>query len=221
MKIDLHVHSNFSRDSQSSPKNIIRTAKKIGLSGLSITDHNEIKAFEQVKEFASEHNIILIRGSEISTTKGHLLALGIDQKIERNLSPERTLELISDAGGICIIAHPFRKKTGIGEKDARILNADAIETINARLHNASNDHAIVLAKERGLPAAGGSDSHKLDTIGRAWTEFSDNISTEEELLEEIRRGNITANGTGMSTSESLKYASGALSRLAKRGFKKV
>ncbi len=212
MRLDLHIHSIYSSDSVSAPRDILKIAKKMGLRGLSITDHNEVKAYEDVKDFARELGLILVRGYEISTSKGHLLAYGIDRKIEKGLSPERTIELIGQEGGICVIPHPTRLRTGIGVELTEILNVAAIETINARSHRSANKKARILAEARKIPVIGSSDSHKPSTVGRAWTQLPDDISSEEEVIEAIIKGKTTAEGCGMGTSEILIYGLGAVPR---------
>lgn len=218
MRMDLHIHSIYSTDSVSAPRDILKIAKKIGLGGLSITDHNDVKAYNDVKDYARELGLILVRGHEISTSKGHLLAYGIDRKIEKGLSPERTIELIGQEGGICVIAHPTRLRTSVGSELARSLDAAAIETINARSHRSANKKAREIAEARKLPATGSSDSHKLSTVGKAWTQLPDEISSEEEVLEAILKGKTVAGGRGMGTSETLVYGLGAVPRWIKRKF---
>ena len=52
MKCDLHVHSYASHDSISSPKDIIKEAFKKGIDCITITDHGEVKAFDEIKKYA-------------------------------------------------------------------------------------------------------------------------------------------------------------------------
>jgi len=42
MKYDLHIHSKYSHDSLLSPDNILKVARKRGLGGIAVTDHNTI-----------------------------------------------------------------------------------------------------------------------------------------------------------------------------------
>lgn len=64
-RADLHCHSTFS-DGTLSPSEIVHLAKKIGLSGLSITDHDSILAYPQALEEAKEQKISMIPGVEFS-----------------------------------------------------------------------------------------------------------------------------------------------------------
>ena len=43
MKFDLHVHSKYSSDGVLDPENIVRIARKRGLAGIAVTDHNTIR----------------------------------------------------------------------------------------------------------------------------------------------------------------------------------
>lgn len=65
--IDLHIHSNIS-DGALSPKEIIDEAKKIGVSILSIADHDTIDAYnDELFNYAKDNNIQIINAVEIST----------------------------------------------------------------------------------------------------------------------------------------------------------
>ncbi len=76
-RADLHCHTTCS-DGTSSPKQVIDLAKSIGLSGLSITDHDTLESYAEAFSYASEQGIRLLPGVELSTVhKGasiHVLA---------------------------------------------------------------------------------------------------------------------------------------------------
>ncbi len=65
--VDMHMHTTFS-DGALSPKDLVKKAKQVGLTTISITDHDNFDAIETVKSFAEEIGIELIAGVEISTT---------------------------------------------------------------------------------------------------------------------------------------------------------
>ena len=117
MKIDLHIHSIYSSDGTLEIKEILKLARKIGLDAIAITDHNEIKGALKAKKM----NIIpVIRGIEISSKEGHILAYGVDCKIPRDLSVEETIDRIRDCSGIAVAAHPYRYWSGLGEENCKI-----------------------------------------------------------------------------------------------------
>ncbi|HEY4831081.1 MAG TPA: PHP domain-containing protein [Waddliaceae bacterium] len=70
-RADLHCHSTFS-DGSKTPKEIVLQAKRNGLSGLSITDHDTIDAYETAFSIAADHSLDLIPGVEFSAEhRGH------------------------------------------------------------------------------------------------------------------------------------------------------
>ena len=57
-RADLHCHTQFS-DGSLSPQELITYAKQVGLSGLSITDHDSINAYETAIPIARTEQILL------------------------------------------------------------------------------------------------------------------------------------------------------------------
>lgn len=83
-RADLHCHSTFS-DGQLTPSELLYLAKKVGLSGISITDHDSIAAYtEELFDLSNELNIDLLTGVEISSAikeeTVHILGYGFDHK---------------------------------------------------------------------------------------------------------------------------------------------
>lgn len=65
-RADLHCHSTCS-DGTLTPEEIVDLAKESGLSGLSITDHDTLDAYENVLDYAREKGIEMISGIEFSS----------------------------------------------------------------------------------------------------------------------------------------------------------
>lgn len=88
-RADLHIHSTFS-DGTLTPKEIVLLAKKIGLRGLSITDHDTIEAYDTLFDLAREHSLEVITGVEFSTycnkQSVHVLGYNFDVHNERLLN---------------------------------------------------------------------------------------------------------------------------------------
>jgi 3',5'-nucleoside bisphosphate phosphatase len=84
-RADLHCHSNFS-DGTDSPEQLIDKALEIGLSGLSITDHDTINAYERALPYAEKKGFSLIVGVEFSSFHKsepiHILGYHIDCQSE-------------------------------------------------------------------------------------------------------------------------------------------
>ncbi|MGZ7108074.1 MAG: PHP-associated domain-containing protein, partial [Methanobacterium sp.] len=157
--------------------------RKIGLDAVAIADHNSIKgSMEGIKESKGMEDIILIPAMELSTLKGHIVALGIQEEIKPKISPEETIENIREQGGIAIVPHPFvRYREGLCEY-VKDLDMDAIETLNSRyIFGYSNWRAKKLAEERGIPQIGASDAHFVGAIGSCITEIDADFSVDSIL----------------------------------------
>ncbi|MHA1201166.1 MAG: PHP-associated domain-containing protein [Candidatus Heimdallarchaeaceae archaeon] len=200
-RYDLHVHSWFSNDCKSDPKDILKIAKKNGLSGIAITDHNSAKFHN--KNFKID-GLLIIPGVEISTKKGHVIGLGIKETIEKRLSPEETVEKIIDMGGVATIPHPFDfMRKGIG-KTIYNLKEIAVETVNGSCPIKSfNTKAKQMATEYNLPETGGSDAHRLKDIGMAYAACTEEIVSVDDLLEAIRKRKTTGEGTNLTIGEKI------------------
>lgn len=66
-RADLHCHSHFS-DGTDSPEDLIHLAIELGLSGLSITDHDTLEAYETASELANRLHFPLLPGIEFSAS---------------------------------------------------------------------------------------------------------------------------------------------------------
>ncbi|MDD5473869.1 MAG: CehA/McbA family metallohydrolase [Candidatus Methanoperedens sp.] len=186
MRFDLHIHSNYSSDSSLSVDEILKQAVNKGLDGIAICDHNTIAGSFQAQKRARELDLslLVLSGIEVSTTNGHLLVLGVRENIPPDLSPQETIRIAHQKGGVVIAAHPFKIRS-IGNVDG--LDVDAIETLNSRCIFGENIKAKDMAQVLGKPQVGGSDSHMLSTIGIGYTEI-DSDPDEEAVLSAIREG---------------------------------
>jgi len=201
-------------------KTIISRVQKIGFNGLAITDHNELRAVEKYDLF-KDTGLLLIPGMEISSASGHILAYGIKTAIPKNLSVADTIDRIKDAGGIAVASHPYRKVTGIGEDHVIFGRFRYIEGFNGRTSPASNKKAVVLAKRIGASITGGSDAHREEEIGTAFTEVPDNVSSVEEFLEAMFKGLVDAGGSQPGFKKYAGVASKNVVRWVKRGGHKI
>jgi predicted metal-dependent phosphoesterase TrpH len=195
MIFDPHIHSTYSSDSTASPRDIIKRAKKIGLDAIAVADHNTIKGslvtIEEAKDF---EDFVVVPAVEVSSSKGHIVALGIKEEVEKGLSPEDTVEKIRSLGGIAVAAHPFVSyRDGLCDS-VKELDIDAIETLNSRyIFGYSNWKAKNLAERRNLPEIGSSDAHFIGAIGSCVTEFEADFSYES-IIEAILSGKTNVYG---------------------------
>lgn len=88
MDFDMHVHSTAS-DGVFSPQELVKWAKRIGLTGLAITDHDSVDGLDEAVEYGKKYGVKVVPGIEISckfagTEKSvmevHILGYFIDYK---------------------------------------------------------------------------------------------------------------------------------------------
>ena len=118
IQLDPHIHTVYSGDATGTPDKILKQAIKLKLDAIAITDHNTMKGSIITRNLAKDYsNITIIPGIEISSSHGHIVALGINEEVKTNQNPEETVDQIHDVGGIAIIPHPFvRYRSGLFAK---------------------------------------------------------------------------------------------------------
>lgn len=195
MKIDLHCHSKYSQDSVLEPEDVIERAIKIGLDGICFTEHESMIPLWFLEVIKIPEGFYVFRGVEISTDCGHLLVYGLKDdswnigSSYKYLNASQVMENVHRLGSICVPAHPFRGWDSFREYVFQMDGFEAIETHNGLNTAEMNQKAIHAASLRNLPSVGGSDCHKKDQVGRAFTEFTNPVHSIDELIEEIKKGN--------------------------------
>ena len=83
---DLHTHT-YHSDGTRSPRDVVDVAKAAGITILSISDHDNLAAFYEIKTYADGHGVMLVPGVELSCAfEGvdvHILAYAFDPHDER------------------------------------------------------------------------------------------------------------------------------------------
>ena len=220
MKLDLHVHSTFSRDGTATPHEVMKRCREIGLDGCSITDHNSIEGSIEASRIAEEMGLLVVRGAEISSSEGHVLAYGIPSIIPRGLPLKETIARIHELEGIAVAAHPTRFGSGIGIANVPDTGFDAVETLNGGSSRRGNRLASELASNLRLSVTGGSDAHKLVEIGRAVTVLDD-VFSEKDVLRAVVEGRAQVRGRSRSAGEGIVHAVEATVDWARRGFRRL
>jgi predicted metal-dependent phosphoesterase TrpH len=174
--LDLHVHTNYSSDGHDSVERIIEVARARGLDGLAICDHNTMAGVRAARDYVAAHDLdfLIIPGLEVTTSQGHLLVLGLEEGVKRDMTATETIRAVRHyeherAQSIVIIAphpyHPFRHSIGNICTDPEI---EAIEVFNSRYFTGlGNLRAQRTAKRAGKIAVSGSDAHSADCVGLA------------------------------------------------------
>ena len=195
--LDLHCHSRFSADGVAEPENLVKEAKAKGLNGFAITDHNTCACVEYFlqhgymnKEGTPVDGLLIIPGQEITTSDGHLLALGITLPDLKGIPAIEAVSLIHQAGGLAIPPHPYDFfRAGIREHVLETLNIDAIEVFNAATTlKRYNKQAFEYAEGRGLPMTASSDAHDHVALGTAYSILEVDEFSVKGVLDGIRKG---------------------------------
>ena len=186
LKIDLHIHTCYSIDAATTPREVVAYSKKRGLDGIAITDHDTLKGALRLTD---QEELIVIPGIEITTLDGHVLALNVHEEVPPRMSLSETIRRVQELGGIAVAAHPKIIYKGIGCQITSSLGFDAIEVINSSAFPFffSTYQSGKVAVGLGLPKIAGSDAHFPSEIGFAYT-IVDAESEVGEIVHAIKRG---------------------------------
>lgn len=211
---DTHIHTKeASSCSEVYAADIVARYKKLGYSGIIVTDHVSAYQFrkhgstyeEQVKKYMEgykaakafeDENFHVIQGMEIRFLENDndYLLYGFDEDFifSQDLSNYKTLEdfrpVVEENGLIIFQAHPFR--CGMTVVDQSLL--DGIEVYNGHgNHNSSNDIAYKWAKKYSHRMLSGSDYHGVETMEPGGVYFEEFLTNSKEVAEALRAGKYT------------------------------
>ena len=222
MKIDMHVHTKYSLDGKGDPRDFVEMAKRKGLSGIAITDHNEIDGALEAKEYSKDMNdFLVIVGEEISTTCGHILAYNIKERIERGGEPEEVVKTIKAQGGFAVAAHPGRFPSGISYGKVRTLDVAGIETLNGATVSHKNRGAKKLARKLNLGMIAGSDAHMPKAVGSAYTVFEGSSLNMYDIHQHIKQKRSLPAGRSLPYYREVGLALKIFVKWLLRGAKKI
>jgi predicted metal-dependent phosphoesterase TrpH len=204
LRLDLHVHTRFSRDAVSSLDEINARCRALSFDGYAVCDHDSVGALAEAR--ASCGGRVVVPGLEITARGAHIVCLDPIDVVPSGLSIIETVERIHAQGATAVLAHPYAiPRSHVKFKEAEDALFDAIEVANA----AQIPFGTVmgwnrgLAERLGLPQTGGSDSHIPETFGRAYTVVESASRETEDVIESIREGRTSVAGTGIGLGERL------------------
>jgi predicted metal-dependent phosphoesterase TrpH len=201
----MHLHTLYSDGTASIADVLDHVEHATDLDLIAITDHERIDGALRARELhaAREYSFGLVVGEEVTTRRGHVLALFIEERIPALRPLAETLGRIHDQGGIAIAAHPLapltpslgrRSLQASGEAADPRHRLDAIELMNP----SEAGRTRRLERERlnetqlHLPAVGNSDAHVVEGIGTGWTWFAG--VTADEYRAAIAAGAVRPGG---------------------------
>lgn len=197
MRLDLHTHTTrYSRGCSSlNPHSLVLEAMSLGLDGIAITEHGRLWSSSELDRLRRETgagDLVLLRGVELDIYFQHILIFNYFDEIDTRLPLDRLLEAIRGAGGVVVLAHPFRFGRYLDQGSEAIEKAllifDAVEILTPDHSTDENLKGLALHDRLGLVGTGGSDSHRSGQVGVCVTEFEGAIHDEEDLACAIREG---------------------------------
>lgn len=204
MKLDMHCHvKEGSIDSKVSLDEYITKLKQKGFDGMLITDHDTYKGYRHWKynmKGKVHEDFVVLKGIEYDTRDaGHIICImpeGVKMRLLelRGMRVANLIDFVHRHGGILGPAHPCGEKYMSFAQTKKyytspeiIKRFDFIEAFNACEPESSNDGAVKLANKYKKPGIGGSDSHKIECVGKAYTILPEWVSCETELISLIRK----------------------------------
>jgi predicted metal-dependent phosphoesterase TrpH len=200
MMIDLHTHSSPASKCSSAPvDDLIEEAKRIGLDGICLTDHNFEWDDKRVSELKRKHDFLVLKGNEILTDQGDILVFGLDEDIEGVIKLDELRKKVEAAEGFMIAAHPFRGflVVGVGQlgltrekaAERRLFKmVDGVEVLNGKVTERENSLALEVGEGLGLTLVGGSDAHEVEDVGIYATHFQVEIKDERDFVKALKEG---------------------------------
>ena len=203
MRIDLHIHTHpRSPCSAINPEDLLQKARRVGLDGLCLTEHQHRWDVGEIDNLSRNGGIQIFQGNEITTNQGDILVFGYREDVRGVVPIQDLRKEVQAAGGLMIAAHPFRGFLLFGITQLRMdveqacqrpvfQYVDGVEVFNCKLTDPENDMARQVAAHLGLLGVAGSDAHRLDEVGRCVTILEREVHTEKELIEELRARRFT------------------------------
>ena len=210
----MHIHSLYS-DGTASVRDILdHVERHTQLDVIAITDHERVDGALRATELhaAGEYSFDLVVGEEVTTRRGHVLALFVTERLPALRPLEDTVAAIHAAGGIAIAAHPMAPvPLSVGSRSLRRLRdhpdqgvrLDALELFNPSSAGRTRWGARVRLNDRelNLPGVGNSDAHVLEGIGTGFTTFPGHTAGHYRAA--VLSGDVIADGAHWSSAHNV------------------
>jgi predicted metal-dependent phosphoesterase TrpH len=191
-KIELHIHTKFSKDSFMDKYTLLMMCKIRKINCIAITDHNEICGAKEYEKFFKMFNIQVIVGEEIFTLDGEIIGLFLKEKIAPYQTVKQTIECVINQGGIVYVPHPYdemRKKSVLKYEKIKEFRSKIsfIEKHNGR--NVDEHYSRIqneICEEIGINKVVGSDAHCFFEVGRNYMIIDDYL-TRNDIIKNLKK----------------------------------
>jgi predicted metal-dependent phosphoesterase TrpH len=204
--VDLHVHTvKGASDSSLTPEQLIEEARRIGLDGVNISEHDRLWDAREMERFRRESGLFASRAMEVSTDLGHVIVVGLERYVAGIHEAAGLRRAVTKAGGFMWLAHPFRhffdpvhyrrdgrQQPKLTPEEAAHLPifalVDDLEVANGGCTTQENEFALKVARILGKRGIGASDAHSTHGLGCFATVFERPLADERDLIAELRAG---------------------------------
>ena len=209
-RIDLHTHTSAS-DGVLRPSELVNKAMEEGLSAIAITDHDTVKGIAEAVEASDKIGLELIPGIELTCREGyreyHILGYFIDYKSEKlieslksirswkvkeTMSIKDYMAMITEAGGLPVLAHPAEYGLSNADLEAIIKELKSYGLVGVEvMHPSTPSHLEEVLKDiasrYNLIVTGGSDFHT--DMHRSYTLGIMNV--DYEVLSQLKAARLS------------------------------
>jgi len=191
MKLDLHLHTTrHSPDSSMTPLGLVDRARRVGLDGVVITEHDWLWTEPELDELREEAPDLLIMGGiEVSSFEGHVLVYGVTNPfaVPHGIHMAALCREVHRQGGAAVAAHPFRW----GQPFDEILQRenpelDGLELMTNNMDDDCRRRAAQVRERYGFAGLGSSDAHHENVLGCCFTELPDTVKNIRDVAAAIR-----------------------------------
>ncbi len=211
IKADLHMHTKYSMDCNTSLEEIISRCQETGINCIAIADHGTIEGALNIQSMAPFQVIV---AEEILTPHGEIMGMFLKEGIPSGLSVPETISRIKAQGALVCIPHPFDvfRPSALSIKivEEVLGQIDVMEVFNSRNLFQSSARVQIFARKHGIPGSAGSDAHTPSEIGRAYVEMPA-FNGRDDFLNAL----IKAKVCGQKTNPLVHFGS-VWARLKKR-----
>ncbi len=207
-RIELHNHTNES-DGNMTPEELVEYLHQNHIQSFSITDHNTISAWHQVKDLCQKYNMEYIQGFELTSFYGHMLIQNLKEYFPWDDIDEDNGDILFERahqmGALAGMAHPFSIPSPFSNgmnwtlkiKDKNLI--DFIEVINnAHITEPDNRRGIQYWQKLVLDGytiapVSGMDLHRKVDMSNYFTTYIEvndtNLSLDQQLAIAIHSQN--------------------------------
>jgi len=197
-KADLHIHTEYSMDSDTPLEKIIDRCLELGINCIAIADHGTAEGALKMQGIAP---FTVIVAEEILTPDGEIMGMFLSETIPSGLSIGETIARIRAQNGLVCIPHPFDtiRASALGGKVAEqiVEQIDIVEVFNSRSPLLrSSTKSLEFAEKYGIAKSAGSDAHTIAEIGHAYVEMPE-FSGRDDFLQALTQGKINGHRTSL------------------------